>query len=225
MPLIELTNVEKDWGDEPLFSGLNLKIEEGEKIGLIGLNGSGKTSLLGILAGTDEDFKGRMTRRPGLAIALVPQRYEPPGGSSCVEVLLEGAAAMKLRLAALEEALSSSLEGRDEARRLAEYGELSARYEAMGGDLAEEGSRRLLARAGLGATADSPAISLSGGEKNVLALARALALAPDLLLLDEPGNHLDFAGLAWLEEFIRGERRAVPWSRTTAPCWTARLAG
>jgi ATP-binding cassette, subfamily F, member 3 len=204
MPLIELTNVEKDWGEAPIFSGINLKIEEGEKLGLIGPNGSGKTSLLKIIAGLDEDYRGRVARRPGLVAALVPQRYEPPEGLSCVEVLLEGALELKARLEGLAEELSAG--GRD---ALAEYGELSSRYEAVGGDAAEEGARRLLNRAGLGSVADSPASSLSGGEKNVLSLARALALAPDLLLLDEPGNHLDFAGLAWLEDFIKGERRAV----------------
>jgi ATP-binding cassette subfamily F protein 3 len=206
MPLIELFDVEKDWGLEPVFSGVNLKIEEGEKIGLVGRNGSGKTSLLRIVAGIDDEYRGRVARRPGLTIALVPQRYEPPESMSCVEVLLEHAVALKARMNALAELLAS--EG-DSRSALAEYGELAARYESLGGDGAEEVARRLLAKAGLGATADSPARALSGGEKNVLALSLALASAPDLLLLDEPGNHLDFAGLAWLEDFIRGERRAV----------------
>jgi ATP-binding cassette subfamily F protein 3 len=204
MALIEVVNVGKDWGEAPIFSGVKLKIEEGEKIGLIGPNGSGKTSLVNILAGLDEDYRGRVIRRPGLVVALVPQRYEPPEGPSCVELLLEAAYEAKARLERLAEELAEGGQG-----GLEEYGELAARYEAMGGDLAEEGARRLLARAGLSAVADTPASALSGGEKNVLALARALALAPDLVLLDEPGNHLDFAGLAWLEEFVRGERRAV----------------
>jgi ATP-binding cassette, subfamily F, member 3 len=206
MPLIELSNVEKYWGLDPIFSRVNLKIEEGEKLGLVGPNGSGKTSLLRIIAALDEDYRGRVTRKPGLSVALVPQRYEPPEGPSCVGLLLEPAVALKAHMEALAESLASSGE---KPRVLAEYGELSARYESLGGEEAEEGARRLLSKAGLGAAADSPAQALSGGEKNVLALARALASAPDLLLLDEPGNHLDFAGLAWLEEFIRGERRAV----------------
>jgi ATP-binding cassette, subfamily F, member 3 len=210
MPLVELFDVKKDWGLDPIFSGLNLKIEEGEKIGLVGPNGSGKTSLLRVVAGLDDDYRGRVARKPGLSVALVPQRYEPPDSSSCVEVLLEGAVALRARLEALAELLSAGGEGSANRRAaLAEYGELAARYEALGGEGAEEAARRLLAKAGLGDVADSPARALSGGEKNVLALARALASAPGLLLLDEPGNHLDFAGLAWLEDFIRSERRAV----------------
>jgi ATP-binding cassette, subfamily F, member 3 len=213
MPLIELANVEKDWGDEPLFSKLDLKIEEGQKIGLVGPNGSGKTSLLRIIAGLEADYKGSIVRKPSLAVALVPQRYEPPIGPSCLDVLLEGAFALRSRLDALEELLSSSgSTGGGAGPRspiLEEYGELSLRYQALGGELAGESARRLLDKAGLGSRAETPAAALSGGEKNVLSLIIALSLAPDILLLDEPGNHLDFAGLSWLEDFIRGERRAV----------------
>jgi ATP-binding cassette subfamily F protein 3 len=207
MPLLELQNVEKDWGLEPIFSGLSLKIEEGEKIGLVGANGCGKTSLLRILAGLDEDFKGTIKRQAGLKVALVPQRYEPPMGKSCVEIILEPASLLKARIEELSERLAS--QGDSAVAALEEYGELFSAYEALGGDLAEERARRLLERSGLGAVADAQASSLSGGEKNVLALAAALASDPGLVLLDEPGNHLDFAGLAWLEDFVRGERRAV----------------
>jgi ATP-binding cassette, subfamily F, member 3 len=205
VPLIELIGVSKDYEGDPVFSALALKIEEGEKIGLIGRNGSGKTSLLRIIAGLDDDFRGIARRKEGLVVALVPQSFEPPPGPTCVELMLEAAARAREGLTRLEEELSAG--GGDATLR--EYGELRARYEELGGDFAEEGARRLLERAGLGTAADSPAAALSGGEKNVLALAVALSLVPDLLLLDEPGNHLDFSGLAWLEEFIRGERRAV----------------
>jgi ATP-binding cassette, subfamily F, member 3 len=208
MPLLELISVEKDWGLEPIFSGVSFKIDEGQKIGLVGPNGTGKTSLLNILAGIDGDFKGRILRRPGLVVALVPQRYEPPDAISCVEVLLESSAGIKADLDSLAERLASANSSGGQAA-LKEYGELSSRYEALGGDFAEERARRLLEKAGLAAVADAPASSLSGGEKNVLALALALATNPELILLDEPGNHLDFSGLAWLEEFVRSERRAI----------------
>ena len=215
MPLIELVDVEKDWGIEPVFSRVSLKIEVGDKIGLVGKNGSGKTSLLRILAGQDEDYRGRVARRSKLSVTLVPQRYEPPEGMSCLEVLLEESRRARAEMDAAAELLavdstcSAAARGEDYAAALALYGDLAARYESLGGEAAEEAARRLLGKAGMGDHADSPARELSGGEKNVLALVRALASAPDLLLLDEPGNHLDFAGLAWLEEFIRGERRAV----------------
>ncbi len=206
MPLIELIEVSKDWAGTPVFAGVNLKIEVGRKIGLVGRNGSGKTSLVGLIAGSDHEYHGTIRRSPGLRVARVPQHYEPPADLSCVEVLLEAARALEARLADMEEGFAAGSAG---SAALAAYGELADRYEKLGGARAEEEARRLLARAGLGDSADAPAAALSGGEKNVLALARALAEAPELLVLDEPGNHLDFAGLAWLEDFIRGERRAV----------------
>jgi ATP-binding cassette, subfamily F, member 3 len=205
VPLIELIDVSKDYDGDPVFSGLSLAVEEGEKIGLVGRNGSGKTSLVRILAGLDEDFRGVARRRDGLQAALVPQRFEPPIGESCVDLMLARALRAREGLARLEEEMSS---GGGEAT-LQEYGELRSRYDELGGDSAEEGARRTLDRAGLGRVADSPAASLSGGEKNFLALAVALSGAPELILLDEPGNHLDFAGLERLQDFIKGERRAV----------------
>jgi len=205
VPLIELIDVSKDYDGDPIFAGVDFAIEGGEKIGLIGRNGSGKTSLLRIIAGVDDDFRGLSRRREGLVVALVPQRFEPPSGPTCLDLLLEESTLARESLARLEEKLSS---GGGEAP-LREYGEMRGRYESLGGDFAEEVARRILERAGLGHATDLPAASLSGGEKNVLSLARALAGAPDLILLDEPGNHLDFAGLDWLEGFIKGERRAV----------------
>jgi ATP-binding cassette subfamily F protein 3 len=217
MPLIELVDVEKDWGLDPIFSNVCLKIEEGEKVGIVGPNGSGKTSLIRILAGLDEDFHGRVLRKPKLSLALVPQRFEPPEGLSCVEILTAEADSIAREMASLADSLASSsapsradLPGGDRcAEILEEYGEFVERYEALGGDGAEDMARRLLAKAGLDGQADSPARSLSGGEKNLLALTLALTSSPELLVLDEPGNHLDFAGLAWLEDFVRGERRAI----------------
>ena len=206
MPLIECSELGKEWAGTPVFGKVDLAVEAGEKIALVGRNGCGKTSLLKILAGLDPDYTGTLKRQRGFRTRLVPQRYEPPEGLTCLEVLclpVQGAAS---GLRAIEEALERP---GDHEKLLESYVEARARFDALGGDHAGDQARRLLARAGLEAVTESLASTLSGGEKNVLALAAALAEAPDLLLLDEPGNHLDFAGQAWLEEFIRGERRAV----------------
>jgi len=208
MKLVEAIGLTKDWAGTPVFEGAAFSIEEGEKIGLVGRNGCGKSSLLGVLAGRDEDYRGTLRRKPGLRAALVPQAYEPPAGLACAALLAEPAARLALRLEALGEELGS-LEGSALERALAEYGELRGRYELLGAEGAEEKAERLLERLGLPGSAGREAARLSGGEKNVLALALALMGEPELLLLDEPGNHLDFAGLSWLEEFVRGERRAV----------------
>jgi ATP-binding cassette subfamily F protein 3 len=208
MRLLEARALAKDWSGTPLFSDASFTIDSGEKIGLVGRNGSGKTSLLRILAGLDDDYSGSLVRPGGLRVGYVPQRYEPPAGMSVSDLLLAGAREAAGFLEAKGEELAK-LEGRALERALADYAELRARYEALGAEEAPERAARLVERLGLGAAADREASLLSGGEKNVLALALVLMEEPDLLFLDEPGNHLDFAGLAWLEDFIRGERRAL----------------
>jgi ATP-binding cassette subfamily F protein 3 len=95
------------------------------------------------------------------------------------------------------------------ARDLQEYGAVRETYDALSGDVAEELAEKTLAELGLAATLEQPLATLSGGERNVLALAVALMRQPNLIILDEPGNHLDFAGLDWLEKFLQGFRGAV----------------
>ena len=212
MPLLECIEVSKEWAGTPVFERISIAVEAGEKIALVGRNGCGKTSLLRILAGLDEDFQGTLRRQKGFRTRLVPQRYEPPEGLSCIEILCEPARIAAAQLSVIEEALAAPQNSQNAAsheKLLEDYTEARAHYDALGGDHAKDAAKRLLVKAGLEAVAEAPASKLSGGEKNILALVSALTEAPDLLLLDEPGNHLDFAGLAWLEDFIRNERRAV----------------
>jgi ATPase subunit of ABC transporter with duplicated ATPase domains len=208
MHLMECTTLAKDWAGTPVFSGLDFSVDPGEKIGIVGKNGSGKSTLVRILAGLDRDFSGRLAAAPGLRVALVPQYFEPEAGLSCAQLLCSGATRLATRLSGLESRMGE-LDGSRLAESLAEYGEIRAGYEELGGEEAPDRAARLLEKAGLSGHAGTEARLLSGGEKNILALAMALMTDPGLLVLDEPGNHLDFAGLAWLEEFIRGERRAV----------------
>jgi ATP-binding cassette subfamily F protein 3 len=208
MKLIEALDLEKDWDGTPLFEGASFSIEEGEKLGFVGANGSGKSSLLGILSGRDEDYHGTLRRKPGLRVGYAVQNFEPPPGLSCACLLASPALELESELEARGEELGR-LEGRALDRALTDYGELRARYEVYGAEESLDRATRLLERLGLGGSGEREAAKLSGGEKNVLSLAAALMGDPELLILDEPGNHLDFAGLAWLEEFVRGERRAI----------------
>ncbi len=202
MPLLECREITKDFGGRLIFEGLSFSVEPNQKIALIGANGAGKTSLLRIIMGEDDDFSGKVIRQSQLRMTCVAQRFQPPPGASALDCLLEPITELRARLAAAElamdgadpEALSAILEG---------YGHLREEYEALKGDDAEDEGRRLLERAGLGASADSLATSLSGGEANILGLLRAILCKPNLLLLDEPGNHLDLWGQAWLEDYLK----------------------
>lgn len=209
MAILEAINVEKDFGGEALFSGASFGVEAGEKLGLVGRNGSGKTTLLRILAGLDEDYRGALRLEPHARIAYVSQKPpEPSPGESALDFVCRDAYAERAELERLAEAMGESDPSAAAAAARA-YGELRERYDASGGDLAEEAARRLLERMGLGGQADTELASLSGGELNALALARAMQGRPSLLILDEPGNHLDLAGLAWLEDYLAGLPCAV----------------
>ncbi len=208
MPLLECRNLVKDFGGEPVLASVSLTLEPGSKTALIGRNGAGKTTLVRILMGEDEDFRGTVNRMPRLRIGYVPQHIEPPPGISCLGWILEEVEARRALLGGLEARMADS-SGADLDRLLEEYGALREAYEEQDGDQAEDRALRLLTRAGLAGAGDREAARLSGGERNVLALAKSLMGNPDLLVLDEPGNHLDFWGLSWLEDFLRGLPKAV----------------
>ncbi len=208
MPLIECSSLSRDFGGNPVLVQADFSIEPGEKVALVGANGSGKTTLLRILLGLDDDFRGKLARRPGLRIGYVPQAFRPEPGLSCAAVVESPARAARERLSRIEEELARARPG-GEGPLLEAWAQAREEFERAGGDEAEDRARRLLTMTGLGHAADTEAASLSGGELNVLSIALAMAGEPELLVLDEPGNHLDFWGLAWLEDFLAALPQAV----------------
>jgi ATP-binding cassette, subfamily F, member 3 len=198
MSVVECRNLGKDISGRSLFSNLSFSIDPGMKLGVIGANGCGKTSLIRILAGEDDDYSGEVIREPGRKIGYVPQSVEFAEGVTALDFLLSDVSALRAGLSALEDLMA-----RDHSAGVMErYGALRDEYDAAGGDEAPERAERALERAGLGESGNTEARSLSGGEANVLSLLRALLSGPDLLVLDEPGNHLDIWGRAWLEDFL-----------------------
>jgi len=209
MSILETIGLCKDFGGNPILSSVSFSIEPGEKVALVGRNGSGKTTLLRIALGEDDDYSGTIRILPQARLAYVPQKppeFQP--GETAADFVCREAFRRRSELELLAETLSGADE-REGRAALARYSALREAYDADEGDLAEEAAERLLARAGLGPRALAPAASLSGGEKNVLALVKAVRRMPDLLILDEPGNHLDMAGLAWLEDFLKSLPCAV----------------
>jgi ATP-binding cassette subfamily F protein 3 len=205
--MIDIRDIKKDYAGTVILDGVSAHIARGEKVALIGRNGAGKTTLLRILSGDDVDYSGTVSKAGDVSIETVPQRF-PDFAGTALDFVSEGARLLRHELGELEASMGCT-EGKKLDAILARYGELRERYERTGGDEAEERAGRYLAGLGLGGRKNVEVSSLSGGEKNVLALARAIAVRPELLVLDEPGNHLDFWGLTWLEGFIREYPGAV----------------
>lgn len=205
--MIDAINIRKHYGSDPVLEGINLRIGSSDKIGIVGKNGSGKTTLVRILAGEDNDFDGAVRKNEECRIAYVRQAF-PVSQATAVEYMIEPFLARRDELARLESEMATSA-GRALDAVLVRYGEARSQYDAEMGDGAEERAIRYLSGIGLDDRADTPVSVLSGGERNALALGRALVARPDVLFLDEPGNHLDIWGLAWLEGFIREYPGAV----------------
>ena len=180
-----------------LFEGVTAQIGARQRLGLVGRNGCGKTTLLRLIAGRLESDAGAILRTRGLSVRLVDQ--EVPGGPETPRAAV---------LAAHEEraALIAEAEGAEGARRA----EIEARLAEIGAHAAPARAARLLAGLGIDeAMQQVPLADLSGGWRMRVALAAALFVEPDLLLLDEPTNHLDLEAAAWLENHLKRYPRAL----------------
>ena len=196
--LLSASEVRLAFGLQPLLDGATLSVLAGEKVGLVGRNGCGKTSLFRILAGETAADSGEISRRRGLRVGYLPQEFELQGELTVRENIERGAADLLEWIRRYEAGEGSDAELAELQHDIqhADGWHLSARVEAVASAL---GTAALDARVG----------PLSGGEKRRVALCRALVGQPDLLLLDEPTNHLDSESIRWLEEFLRGFPGAV----------------
>jgi len=205
MPLVSTTEVAVSYGADEVFSGVNLEISERDRIGIVGPNGSGKTSLLKLLVDELEPNAGTVNWTRSVRVGYVPQDPRAVTGSSLRDEVMTAFDQLR-RLEQDIEAGSLELEQADTgARQQAEgrYAALVEEYELLGGYSYERSMERMVAGLGLSkATLSAHSSQASGGERTRAALARALLANPDLLVLDEPTNHLDLNGLAWLENYL-----------------------
>ncbi len=207
---LNLHDIHMDYAGTQVLRGVTARIGPAARIGLIGANGSGKTTLLRIIAGEIEPTAGAAVQSGDLRLGSVPQTLDVAAHETVGDLLLAEVQALRHRLQAMEELMADHAEDADALERvLEEYGHVREEYDALSGDVAEELAEKTLAEVGLQVTLVQPLTTLSGGERNVLALAVALMRQPNLIILDEPGNHLDFAGLDWLEGFLQRFRGAV----------------
>ncbi|MCH7712583.1 MAG: ABC-F family ATP-binding cassette domain-containing protein [Chloroflexi bacterium] len=208
MPLVSASDLSVSYGTDLIFENLNLDIHEHARIGIVGPNGGGKTSLLRVIVKELEPNAGRVQWSRGLRVGYVSQAPTPSDGTLNDEI-----AEAFHRLRSLEQGLeASALEleraangdgNRDQAEVEERYATQLSEYEALGGYTYENDMERMAEALGLGREVlETPSSSASGGERTRAALACALLSRPDLLVLDEPTNHLDLNGVTWLEGFL-----------------------
>jgi ATP-binding cassette subfamily F protein uup len=205
MPLLTFDRLELAYGHWPLLDGASLVIDAGERIGLIGRNGTGKSSLLKIIAGINPPDAGEVWRKPALKLAYVPQEPQFEPGHTVFEAVAEGVGAAQALLAQYHAVAHAMAEGDETV--YADFERLSHELEVA--DAWRLNSRVEEALQRLSLDADRAVDTLSGGLKKRVALARALVTDPELLLLDEPTNHLDFAAIEWLEGLLNDFKGAL----------------
>jgi ATPase subunit of ABC transporter with duplicated ATPase domains len=211
--MIRLDNISKQNGHQILFIEASAVLQRGEKIGLVGPNGSGKTTLFRMITGQDLPDEGQVSVDRGVTIGYFSQDVGEMSGRSAVAEVMEGAGPVSnvaAELKALESAMADPDQADDMDKIIERYGEVLARFEELDGYALDARAREVLAGLSFSQEMmDGDVGALSGGWKMRVALARILLMRPDVMLLDEPSNHLDLESLIWLENFLRGYEGAL----------------
>jgi ATPase subunit of ABC transporter with duplicated ATPase domains len=202
--LLRALHLSKHHDADPLFTGVDLTLNAGDRVGLVGPNGAGKTTLLRLLTGAEKPTSGHVTLAPGRRIGYFAQQVPDPG-RTVLEFLRDGEVErLTRRMRTLEPRLAQ------DSTLLAEYGQVQERWLALEGWAAPQRRAEVRERLDIAHLPDDlPLGDVSGGEQARLMLARVLLSTPDVLILDEPTNHLDAAGTAWLGGFLAAFRGAV----------------
>jgi ATPase subunit of ABC transporter with duplicated ATPase domains len=211
--MIRLDSISKQNGHQIVFIEASAALQRGEKIGLVGPNGSGKTTLFRLITGEDHPDEGQVAIDRGVTIGYFSQDVGEMSGRSAVAEAMDGAGPVAEVAAELKE-LEAAMADPDRADEMddiiARYGEVQARFEELDGYALEGRAREVLAGLSFSPEMqDGDVGKLSGGWKMRVALARILLMRPDVMLLDEPSNHLDLESLIWLEQFLKGYEGAL----------------
>ncbi|MBL0406053.1 ABC-F family ATP-binding cassette domain-containing protein [Microvirga aerilata] len=206
--MIRIENVSKQNSHRILFIEASATLQKGEKVGLVGPNGAGKTTLFRMINKEEQPDEGQVSVDRGIMIGYFSQDVGEMAGHSAVAEVMNGAGPVSevaAELKQLEAAMADPDRAGDFDEIIARYGEVQARYEELDGYSLEGRAREVLA--GLGFSQEmmeGDVGALSGGWKMRVALGRILLMRPDVMLLDEPSNHLDLESIIWLEEFLKG---------------------
>ena len=201
MNLVTLENVSKQYSERVLLDSVDLLINEGDRIGLIGVNGSGKTTLLRIVAGLEPPDRGDVTVWGGVRIQYLSQNPKLDGSLTVLDHIYQSDSPQMRLLRDYQQTTLRLQQHPDDAALQQRLIDLSAHMDQRHGWEAEANAKAVLTRLGI-TEFDAPVSTLSGGQRKRVALAHALIDPADLLILDEPTNHIDADTVAWLEEYL-----------------------
>ncbi len=206
--MIRLENIGKQNGRQIVFIEASAALQKGEKVGLVGPNGAGKTTLFRLITGQELPDEGQVSVDRGVTIGYFSQDVGDMQGRSAVTEVMEGAgpvSALAAEMRELEAAMGDPARADDMDDIVTRYGEAQAHFEELDGYALDGRAREVLDGLGFSQEMmDGDVGALSGGWKMRVALGRILLMRPDVMLLDEPSNHLDLESLIWLEGFLKG---------------------
>lgn len=207
--MIHLTNISKQHGSQILFKNASLQILPGTRAGLVGANGTGKTTLFHLITGQEESDDGQISFSKKATIGYFSQNVgEMSGRSALSEVMsaVSDVVALGSAMKKMEAQMAQPMDDDAMAGLLEKYGEAAEEFENRGGYDLENRAQTVLTGLGIGpAEYTRPVESFSGGWKMRIALAKILTISPNVLLLDEPTNHLDMESIIWLENWLISE--------------------
>ena len=214
MILLSLQGVQKSFGTNEVLRNASLVLQDGQRMGLVGVNGCGKSTLMKIIAGVESSDGGTITMQKGLRLGYLAQQGTVGEGRTVLEELesvFEPVVRMEQQLRDLETQMAECADDMARLGRLGnQYDQLTQEFERRNGYGWRSTVQGVLAGLGFRKEQQGQLASLlSGGERTRLCLGRMLLTEPDLLLLDEPTNHLDLKSIAWLEEYLRTYKGAV----------------
>ncbi|MBM7703216.1 ABC-F family ATP-binding cassette domain-containing protein [Metabacillus iocasae] len=208
MKMLTVEHVTKTYGDKALFSDLSFTISENERIGLIGINGTGKSTLLKIIAGLEVSDSGDMMHSKGYRISYLAQQPDFDDNLTVLEQVFSGETPLLQLLKEYEESLYKLEQAPEDEAYQQQLFTLQQRMDAMNAWETNSSAQAILTKLGI-TNMRAKIGELSGGQKKRVAISQVLIETPDLLILDEPTNHLDYETVKWLEEYLAKYQGAV----------------
>ncbi|MDT8903604.1 ABC-F family ATP-binding cassette domain-containing protein [Anaeroselena agilis] len=208
MNLLSIENLAKSYGERVLFTNVSFGVDEDDKIGLIGVNGTGKSTFLKVIAGLEPADGGKVTRGSGVRVGYLPQNPALDAGSTVLAQVFIGSTPVMRLIREYEQALEAVNTHPGDPERQKTLIALSQQMDAQNAWQVESDAKAILTKLGISDFAANVG-TLSGGQRKRVALASALVNPADLLILDEPTNHIDNDMVAWLEQYLHAYKGAL----------------